>query len=230
MRILLKISWDALKGEKEFGIDSDFVIGVVEKIKELKQKNIEIALVVWGWNIYRWWDLIKSWVDDSDSHNLSMLWTVFNWVVLKNFLEKVWLESVVMDPNWVNFVEEYSKTKAREYLENNKIVICTGWTWSPYFTTDSGWVLRASELKCDMLIKATKVDWIYDSDPVTNTDAKILKELSYNDVISKDLKIMDPMSVVLAKNNKMPIKVVSLDKKWAILRAVLWEEEGSQIK
>ncbi len=229
MRILLKISWEALKWEKLFWVDPKFVTDVVSKIKEIKEKNIELAIVVGGWNIYRWSDLIKNWVDASDSHNLSMLSTVFNWVILKNFLEQVWLKAVVMDPNWINFIEKYNKNKAREYLDDDIIVICTWWTWNPYFTTDTGWVLRSLELKCDMMIKATKVDWIYDKDPIVNSDAKFYETISYDEVIRKNLKIMDQTAVSLAKESNQILKVVNMSKDWAILKAIEWKKEWTTI-
>ncbi len=229
MRILLKISWEALKWEKEFWIDPVFSMDVVSKIKEIYDKNIELAIVIWGGNIYRWSNLIASWVNSTDSHNLSMLSTVFNWVVLKNFLEQVWIDSIVMDPNWIKFLEQYNKNLAINYLENKKVVILTWWTWNPYFTTDTGWVLRSLELKCDMMIKATKVDGIYDKDPVKYNDAKFYEKISYTDVIEKNLKILDQTAVSLAKENNQIIKVVKLAKDGAILRAILWENEGSVI-
>ena len=229
MIILLKISWEALKWEKDFWIDPVFSMDVVSKIKEIYEKNIELAIVIWGWNIYRWSNLISSWVNSADSHNLSMLSTVFNWVVLKNFLEQVWIDSIVMDPNWIKFLEQYNKNLAINYLENKKVVILTWWTWNPYFTTDTGWVLRSLELKCDMMIKATKVDGIYDKDPVKYNDAKFYEKISYTDVIEKNLKILDQTAVSLAKENNQIIKVVKLAKDWAILRAILWENEGSII-
>lgn len=229
MRILLKISWEALKWEKEFWIDPVFSMDVVSKIKEIYDKKIELAIVVWWWNIYRWSNLISSWVNPTDSHNLSMLSTVFNWVVLKNFLEQVWIDSVVMDPNWIKFLEQYNKNIAINHLENKKVVILTWWIWNPYFTTDTGWVLRSLELKCDMMIKATKVDGIYDKDPVKYKDAKFYEKISYTDVIEKNLKILDQTAVSLAKENNQIIKVVKLSKEWAILRAILWENEWSVI-
>lgn len=229
MRILLKISWEALKWEKDFWIDPVFSMDVVSKIKEIYDKNIELAIVIWGGNIYRWSNLISSWVNSTDSHNLSMLSTVFNWVVLKNFLEQVWIDSIVMDPNWIKFLEQYNKNLAINYLENKKVVILTWWTWNPYFTTDTGWVLRSLELKCDMMIKATKVDGIYDKDPVKYSDAKFYEKISYTDVIEKNLKILDQTAVSLAKENNQIIKVVKLSKNGAILRAILWENEGSVI-
>jgi len=229
MRVLLKISGEALKWEKDFGVDTSFVTKVVKKIKEIKEKNIELAIVVWWWNIYRWSDLIKNWVDASDSHNLSMLSTVFNWVVLKNFIEQAGLQAVVMDPNGINFIEKYNKNIARNYLEKDKIVICTWWTWNPYFTTDTWWVLRSLELKCDMMIKATKVDGIYDKDPVTNPDAKFFETISYDEVIAKNLKIMDQTAVSLAKESKQVLKVVNMSKPWAILSVIEWKKEGTTI-
>lgn len=229
MRVLLKISGEALKWEKDFWLDPKFVTEVVWKIKDIKEKNIELAIVVWWGNIYRWSDLIKNWVDSSDSHNLSMLSTVFNWVVLKNFIEQVWLKAVVMDPNWINFIEKYNKNIARDYLENDKIVICTWWTWNPYFTTDTWWVLRSLELNCDMMIKATKVDGIYDKDPITNHDAKFFEKISYDEVIAKNLKIMDQTAVSLAKESKQILKVVNMSKVWAILKAIEWKKEWTTI-
>ncbi len=229
MRVLLKISWEALKWERDFGIDPKYVNNVVSKIKELKEKKIELAIVVGWWNIYRWSDLIKNGVDASDSHNLSMLSTVFNWVVLKNFIEQSWLKAIVMDPNGINFIEKYNKNIARNYIDNDFIVICTWWTGNPYFTTDTWGVLRSLELKCDMMIKATKVDWIYDKDPVTNPDAKFFETIGYDEVIAKNLKIMDQTAVSLAKESNHILKVVNMSKDRAILNAIEWKKEGTTI-
>lgn len=229
MRVLLKISWEALKWEKDFWIDPSFVEDVVMKIKEIKENNIELVIVVWGWNIYRGSNLIASWVNPTDSHNLSMLSTVFNWVVLKNFLDKACIKSIVMDPNGINFVEAYNKNTAKKYLKKWHIVICTWGTWNPYFTTDTGWVLRSLELECNMMIKATKVDGIYSKDPIKHKDAKFFEKVTYDDVIWHDLKIMDHTAISLAKESNQVIKVLNLSKKGAILKAILWEKEGSTI-
>lgn len=229
-RILLKISGDALSGDKDFGIDTSFVKKVVEIIQELCNDWVQLVLVVGGGNIYRWGDLIKDGVDPSDSHNLSMLSTVFNGVVLKNFLETEGLEAHVMDPLWIKFVETYTATQARAYLDAGKIVICVSGTGNPYFTTDAWGVLRALELNCDMMIKATKVDGVYDSDPVTHPEAQFFEVLSYDEVIEKKLQILDPMSVVLARDGKLPeLRVVSLLKENAILKVVRGEKEGTRI-
>lgn len=227
MRVLLKISWEAMKWEKEFWIDPNQVEIIAQKIKKILKKEIELVLVIWWGNIYRWSNLIQAWVNSADSHNMSMLSTVFNWLVLKNFLEQSWVKTKVMDPNWIKFLEKYNKDIAKWYLDKWYVVICTWWTWNPYFTTDTWWVLRALELWCDLMIKATKVDWVYDKDPVKYTDAKFFEEISYDEFISKNLKIMDQTAVSLAKEWKLVLKIVNFAKKWTILDAIEWKKVWS---
>jgi len=225
MKVLLKISWEALKWEKDFGFDEKMLEKVAKMIKKIKKENIWLAIVIgWG-NIYRWWNLINSWVNPADSHNLSMLSTVFNWVVLKNFLEKVWIESVVMDPNNIKFILPYNKDLAKKYIEKNIVVIFTGGTWNPYFSTDTWGVLRALEIEADMMIKATRVNWIYDSDPEKNPNAKFFEKISYHKILEEELKVMDLSAIDIAKNNWLVLKVVNLFKEDAVLKAILWEKE-----
>lgn len=228
-KILLKISWEALKWDKVFGFDENMLEKVSIMIKDIKKIWVWIGIVVWGWNIYRWADLISAWVNPSDSHNLSMLSTVFNWVVLKNFLEKQWLEVIVMDANNLHFVEHYNKDRAKNFIKSWKIVIFVWWTSNPYFSTDTAWVLRALELWCEVMIKATKVDWVYDKDPVNNKDAVMYDTISYTDVIKKNLKVMDLSAIDIAKNNNLKINVVNLFKEWALLKVINWQKEGTII-
>ena len=228
-KILLKISWESLKGKKDFGFDESVVESVAKMVKEVKDTWLWLAIVVWGWNIYRWANLIAAWVDPADSHNLSMLSTVFNWVVLKNFLEKLWLEVVVMDANNSNFLEYYNKDRAKHFIEDGKIVIFVWWTSNPYFSTDTAWVLRALELGCEFMVKATRVNGVYDCDPEKNLDAVMYEEIKYEEVLSKGLKIMDLSAIDIAKNNSLVLKVVNLFKPWAMLRAANWEKEGTII-
>lgn len=228
-RVLLKISWEALKWEREFWIETSFVEDVVRKIKEVHDRWIDLAIVIWGGNIYRGSNLIASWVNPADSHNMSMLSTVFNGLVLKNFLEKVGIDSVVMNPLGINFLEKYRKENAKKCLEEKKIVICVWGTGNPYFTTDTAWVLRALELDCDMIVKATKVEGLYDKDPEKYSDASFIEKTSYKEVIQKNLKIMDQTAFSLAAWESLPIKLVNFNKEGAILRACLWEKEGSEI-
>lgn len=223
-RILLKISGEALKWKKDFWIDAKEVEKLAKKIEVIKNLWMEIVIVLGWWNIYRWGKLIQEWVNSADSHNLSMLWTVFNWVVLQNFLNKIWLDTVVLDPNWINFIEQYEKNKAIKLLELWKIVICVWWIWNPYFTTDSWWVLRALELDCNFMIKATKVDWVYDKDPITNPDAILYDKISYNEFIQKELKVLDSTSIILAKDNLLKIVVLNFYDNSSIIKAIKWEK------
>ncbi|MDD3646589.1 MAG: UMP kinase [Candidatus Gracilibacteria bacterium] len=229
MKILLKISGEALKGNKDFGIDDVVAKNVASMIKEIKNTGVRLAIVIGGGNIYRGGNLIQAGVEAADSHNLSMLSTVFNGVVLKNFLEQIGIETVVMDPNGVKFVETYSKENAKKYIDEGKVVIFTGGTGNPYFTTDTGGVLRALEIGADFMIKATRVDGVYDSDPEKNPSAKMFEEISYSEVLEKDLKVMDLTAIVLAKENNLKVRVVNLFKDKALLNAVKGKKEGSII-
>lgn len=225
----MKISGEALKGEQVFGIAPEYVEEVVKTITEIKKQWHEIAIVVGGGNIYRWSNLISAWVKSADSHNLSMLSTVFNGVVLHNFLEKVWIESVVLDPLGIDFLEQYNKDSAKRYLEEWKVVICVWGTSNPYFTTDTGGVLRSLELECEKMIKATKVDGIYDKDPMKHADAKKYDSISYESVIEQNLKILDQTAVSLAKENNQVLQVLKLEDRETLLSAINWEKVGSII-
>ncbi len=223
-RILLKISWEAFSWDKDFWIDIKSVEKVAEKISSILKNWIELAVVIWWWNIYRWSNLIESWIPSSDSHNLSMLSTVFNWVILKDILKKHSIESEVFDPVGIKFLTPYNKDKAKQQMKKWKVAIFVCWTWNPYFTTDTGWVLRSLELECDMMIKATKVDWVYNKDPMKYDDAKFFETISYNEAISKNLKIMDQTALVMARDWSLPLKVVNFNKEWTINKAILWEK------
>jgi len=225
MRILLKISGESLKWEKDFWIDPDYVKNISKIIQEIKKDKHELAIVVWWGNIYRGSNLIKTWVNPSDSHSLSMLSTVFNWVILKNFLDNMWLESIVMSPLWINFIEEYSRNTADELLEKWKVVIFAWWTGNPFFTTDSWWVLRSIELGMDLMIKATRVDGVYDKDPEKYDDAKFIEEITYSDIIKKDLKVMDMTAIVLAKENNLNLNIVNIN----IQGSIEWIIKGDKI-
>jgi len=224
MRILLKISGESLKWEKEFWIDPEYVKNISKIIQEIKKDKHELAIVVWGGNIYRGSNLIKTWVNPSDSHSLSMLSTVFNWVVLKNFLDNIWLESIVMSPLWINFIEEYSRNRADKLLKEWKIVIFAWWTGNPFFTTDSWWVLRSIELGVDIMIKATRVDGVYDKDPEKYDDAEFIEKITYTDVIKMDLKVMDMTAIVLAKENNLNLRVVNINDNLSVIKTINGEK------
>lgn len=228
-KVLLKISWEALKGKKEFGFDEHVVEDVAKMIKQIKETWVGIAIVVWGWNIYRGSNLIAAWVNPADSHNLSMLSTVFNWVVLKNFLEKNGVEVIVMDANNLDFLEHNNKDRAKHFIDMWKIVIFVWWTSNPYFSTDTAWVLRALELGCDFMVKATRVDWVYDSDPEKNPNAIFYENISYDQVIKNSLRVMDLSAIDIARNNNLVLKVANLFKPGALMRVVSGEKEWTII-
>lgn len=228
-RVLLKISWEALQGDKTHGVDPNSGVQLAKIISEVSALWVELVIVMGGWNIYRWGDLIAYGMNPTDSHNMSMLSTVFNTVSLKNFLQMEWVESEVMDALGVEFLERYRSFTAREYIKNGKIVICSSWTWAPYFSTDTGGVLRALELGCDAMIKMTKVDGVYDSDPMKNTDAKKYDSLSYDDCISQNLKILDQTGIIMARDNALPIYVTRQDDVVSIKSIIEKEIGGTKI-
>lgn len=210
-RILLKISGEALSSDGA-SIHPDKASELARQIVEIKKSWVELVLVLWWWNIYRGSNLIAHWVDPADSHNMSMLSTIFNAVTLKNFLEKEWIEVEVMDALHVEFLESYSAMSARKYIDQWKVVIASSGGGTPFFTTDTTWVLRALELHCDAMIKLTKVDWVYDSDPVSNPEAKKIESLSYDEFIANNLKVLDQTAVIMARDNNLPIYVTQLWK------------------
>ncbi len=222
-RVLLKISWEAFSWEKNFGIDMNSVEVIAKKISSISSTWVQLAITLGWWNIYRWSDLIKSWIHPADSHNLSMLSNVFNGMILKSILEKYSIESTIFDPNGIKFLTPYNKDRANDELNKWKVIIFVGWTWNPYFTNDSGWVLRALELDCEIMIKATKVDWVYDKDPVKYDDAKFFDKISYDDMINKNLKIIDQTALIIARDNWLKIKVVNFNIDWTIEKAIDWE-------
>ena len=227
-RILLKISGEALSSEF-WAIDPIKSESLASMIHAIQKKWIEIVLVLGGGNIYRGSKLITAWLDPADSHNMSMLSTIFNALTLKNFLEKQGVSSIVMDALQVEFLEQYSAIQARRYIEAGEIVICSSWTGTPFFTTDTWGVTRALETHCDAMIKLTKVDGVYDSDPVKDPHAQKFDTISYDDFIAQNLKVLDQTAIIMARDNQLPIYVCSLEKQEDIFRIITWEKAGTKI-
>lgn len=230
MRVLLKISGEALQGDREHGIDPHFLEKLAGEIKEIHDENIEIAIVLGWWNIFRWVAGAANWIDRTAADYMGMLATIMNWVAMQDALEKAWIVTRLVSAIDIPEIwEKYIKRRAERHLEKWRIVISVAWTWNPYFTTDSAWVLRWLELNCDMVIKATKVDWVFDKDPMKCDDAILIKKASFRDVITKDIKVMDHTAITLAKEWNLTLKVVNLYKKWAILWAIMWKDEWTTI-
>lgn len=225
MRVLLKISWEALAWDKEYWLDPKFLESLSFEIKELVDNWISIWIVLWWWNFFRWVSGFEKWFERTSADYMWMLATVMNGLALQNTLNNAWCTTSLMSAFDVPEVcEKFSKRKAIKYLEKWNVLICVWWTWNPYFTTDTWWVLRALELECNIMIKATKVDWVYDKDPKANKDAILIEEASYDEVITKNLKVMDQTWIALARDWNLTIKVLNLYKKWNILKACLGEK------
>ena len=219
--ILLKLSGEALMGKKEFGIDIPTIDYVTSQIYQIYKKSIKISIVVGGGNIFRGSSGHSKGMDRVTADYTGMMATVINSLLLQSSLEKLLVPTRILSAIKMDTVcEPYIKRRAIRHIEKNRVVIFAAGTGNPFFTTDTAAALRASEMKCDVIFKATKVDGIYDSDPIKNKKAKKFKFISYDDVIKKNLKIMDTSSISLARENKIAIIVFSLFEKDSLLNAI----------
>lgn len=229
-RVLIKISGEALAWETWDAFDVNILDDISDVIKDLQKEDIEIWIVIGWWNIFRWivWD--KFWLDKVGGHYMGMIATFINWLGLVEFFSNNKIKAKLMTSTQLDCVgERFDKKKAVKYLEDGKVVIFAGWTWNPFFTTDTAWVLRALEINADMIIKATKVDGLYDKDPKKFEDAKIFEKITYNEVLEKNLKVMDQAAIALARDNNLPLKIVNLLKKGWLKRAIIGEKEGTVV-
>lgn len=230
MRILLKLSWEALAWWNWSWLDIDILNDIANIIETLKKKKVQIWIVVWAGNFIRWKEIEKLNIDRCNADNMWMLAININSIALWDILAARWLHVKTMNSFWIEWIaERFNKPKAIKALKDGKVIIFSGWTWNPYFTTDTAWVLKALEIEADLMIKATKVDWVFTKDPVKHHDAEFIEEASYDEVLVKNLKVMDSTAIALAKDNKLKVKVVNLFKQWAILNAVVWKKEGTTI-
>ncbi|NPA58208.1 MAG: UMP kinase [Aquificae bacterium] len=230
-RVLLKLSGEALMGDREYGIDPQFIDELAEEIKSVYEIGAEIAIVIGGGNIFRGVKGSAMGMDRATADYMGMLATVMNALALQDILEKKDVPTRVMSAiEMRQIAEPYIRRRAIRHLEKGRIVIFAAGTGSPFFTTDTTGALRAAEIKADVLLKATKVDGIYDKDPEKHPDAKLLKEISYLDAINKDLKVMDHTALTLCMENKLPIIVFNIKKKGNLMKILLGEPVGSIIK
>lgn len=229
-RVLLKISWEALQWSRDHWIDPKFIRELAEEIKIIHDKWFQIAIVLWWGNIFRWMAWAANWMDRTAADYMWMVATIMNWVAMQDALESVGCSTRLMSALDIPEVwEKYIKRRWERHMEKWRIIISVAWTWNPYFTTDSAWVLRALELECDMMIKATKVDWVYTKDPKKYDDAELIVNASYEEVIKNDIRVMDQTWIALAKDGWLILRVVNLYKTWAMLRACMWEQEWTTI-
>ncbi len=229
-RILLKLSGEALMGDLDYGIDPLFIDELAEEIKSVYEIGAEIAIVIGGGNIFRGVNGSSMGMDRATADYMGMLATVMNALALQDILEKKDVPTRVMSAiEMRQIAEPYIRRRAIRHLEKGRIVIFAAGTGSPFFTTDTTGALRAAEIKADVLLKATKVDGIYDKDPMKYPDAKLLREVSYLEVINKGLKVMDHTALTLCMENKLPIVVFNIKKKGNIMKILLGEPIGSKV-
>lgn len=217
-RVLLKLSGEALMGKREFGLESKTVDRIAAEIKSVAELGVEVCIVVGGGNIFRGVSGASTGMDRASADYMGMLATVMNALAMQSALEGIGAQTRVLSAIPMQSVSEpYIRRRAVRHMEKGRIVIFAAGTGNPFFTTDTAAALRASEMGCDALLKATKVDGIYSADPETDPDADRFEKLSYLEVLSKDLKVMDAAAVSLARENNIPILVFSIQSAGAFV-------------
>lgn len=230
-RVMLKLSGEVLLGSHKSGIDHKVLYDLCREIQEVKKLGIQIVIVIGGGNIWRYRDFKETGIERVTSDNIGMLATIMNGVAMQSAFEKLGVESRVASAiNIPQICEPYLRRKAVRHLEKGRIVICVGGTGSPFFTTDSAAALRALELNCQALLKATNVEGVYNKDPDKFKNAKKFTNLTYHEVLEMDLEFMDQAAVSLCKESSIPIVVFNLKKRGNIKKAVLGEKVGTIIK
>ena len=229
-RVLLKLSGEALLGSKQFGIDYSVLNHVCEDVKEIHDMGVEIIIVIGAGNIWRGTENAESGIDRVPSDYIGMMGTIMNAVALQAGLEKQGIETRVMSALHIPAVAEpYIRRRAVRHLEKKRIIICAAGTGNPYFTTDSAAGLRALELKCDVLLKGTNTDGVYDADPKTNPDATRYDQVTFDEVLDKNLRVMDMTAIAQCRDNDMPIVIFKLLEKGNVKKVVEGDDIGTRI-
>lgn len=229
-RVLLKLSGEALMGSQASGIDPDIIKRIAGEIKQLIELGVQVGIVIGAGNIFRGKGLADSGMDRVTADHMGMLATVMNCLALQDAIEKLGPSCRVMSALSIHQVcEDYVRRRAIRHLEKGRIVIFGAGTGNPFFTTDSAGSLRAIEVEADVLMKATKVDGVYDSDPMKNPDAKRYESLTYDDVLMKNLAIMDATAIVLCKEQNMPLRIFNLNSPGDLVRVVLDKSIGTSV-
>jgi len=229
-RLLLKLSGEALMGDQGFGISPEVLAYVAKEVHEVVDLGVQIAIVVGGGNIFRGISAASYGMDRNSADHMGMLATVINSVALQAALEKNGIETRTQSAISMHEVAEpYIVRRALRHLERGRVVIFAAGTGNPYFTTDTAAVLRAQEIHAEVLLKATKVDGLFDSDPVLNKNSKFVRHTTYMHVLSKQLRVMDMTAISLAMDNRLPLIVFKLNVQGNIRRVVCGEEIGTRI-
>ena len=229
-RILLKLSGEALMGQADYGIDPAVIQRMAKEIKEVSEAGVQVGLVIGGGNIFRGEGLAASGMDRVAADNMGMLATVMNALAMQDALEKVGIFARVMSALKINEVcEDYIRRRAIRHLEKGRVTLFAAGTGNPFFTTDSAAALRAIEINADLLLKGTKVDGVYDSDPEKNPDAKRFERLSYKEVINRNLRVMDTAAIALCRDHNVPLRIYDMTVPGNLRRIVEGQDIGTLV-
>ena len=229
-RILLKLSGEALQGDHLFGIETSKLSRIAQEIAAVVELNVQVALVIGGGNLIRGADLCAAGLDRIAADQMGMLATLINGIALRDALERKSLPVILMSALAVpGMADQYDRSKARAYLNAGNVLIFSAGTGNPLVTTDSAAALRGIEIDADIVMKATKVEGVFDDDPIKNPDAARYQQLSYDDVIGKRLAVMDLTAILLCQDHGLPLRVFNMNKQGALKRIVLGENIGTII-
>ena len=229
-RILLKLSGEALMGDDSYGIKLSIVDRIASDIKALSKKNIDICIVIGGGNIFRGLSASSEGMDRAQADYMGMLATVLNSLALQNALEKINIDTRVMSALPIQSIcETYIRRRAIRHMEKGRVVICAAGTGNPYFSTDTAAALRAAELECNVIYKATQVDGIYDKDPKKFKNAKKYRDISYKKYLNDNLKVMDSSAITVAQDNNIPIIVFSIAEKNCLIKTLSGKNKYTRI-
>jgi uridylate kinase len=229
-RVLVKLSGEALMGDADYGIDPVFLKRLAGEIHSMRERGVEVAVVVGGGNLFRGAGLARAGMDRVTGDQMGMLATVMNSLALQDALESIGVFVRVMSAIRINEVcEDYIRRRAVRHLEKGRVTIFAAGTGSPFFTTDSAASLRAIEIDADLLVKATKVDGVYDSDPMLNPAARRYDRLTYDEVLDRRLNVMDATAIVLCRDHDLPLRVINLNEPGALVRAAVGDDIGTLV-
>ena len=230
-RILLKLSGEALAGDKGFGFDFDTISRLADEVVQLSAIGVSVGLVIGGGNIIRGSQLSKTGMDRVSADYMGMLGTIINALAVQDVLERKGIDTRVMTAiRMEELAEPYIRRRAVRHLEKARTVIFAGGTGNPYFSTDTAAVLRAIQIKADVIIKATSVEGVYSADPKRDPNAKFYDEISYRDVMLEELKVIDQTAITLCKENQLPLIVLNIHRPGAIVSAVRGERVGTLVR
>jgi len=230
-RVLLKLSGEALMGEGDFGIDPAVIRRLAGEVRDLVGAGVQVALVIGGGNIFRGAGLAEAGMDRVTGDQMGMLATVMNGLAMQDALERLGVPTRVMSALKINQVcEDYIRRRAVRHLEKGRVTVFAAGTGNPFFTTDSAASLRAVEIGADLLIKATKVDGVYSSDPLKDPAAVLYPRLTYNQALREDLRVMDATAIVLCRDNRIPLRVMNIYHPGALMRLIQGEDIGSLVE